>query len=289
MTSFGPSDIKSTAFSYPGIFASRFNPVEAQKVWSECLKKEKEGRHVHSYLDSHGKLGLDAKWAKDVSRTSGLMPDYESLSEVYQRLGWKILPNGRVIQPDLDELARLERKSGERKAALHRPRKPDSTPHGLSHCVSEPASAATVSTTYCTCVPVDQTRAQQAPTQRAIELIKGKHKITMRHAVADLAKAKHKARTRQVAASLAKHDVSSAGHVLRAKPLRPGNSEPPTKAVRGAHHLVRPGTALVHMALRKSSSLPGSASAKRAAQRESSRPMGCTEKVQEINSNLPRQ
>jgi len=85
MVFFGkPPDKNFAALSYPGVSGSRFNPLEANRIWGECVKKEKEGRYVHGLLDAHNKLGLDEKWAKDVSRRDGLLPDFESLRGLWQ-------------------------------------------------------------------------------------------------------------------------------------------------------------------------------------------------------------
>ena len=41
------------------------------------------------------------------------MPDYESISGVYAKLGWKVLVNGRVVPPDPERHTKRRRKSRE--------------------------------------------------------------------------------------------------------------------------------------------------------------------------------
>lgn len=112
MAYFGdPPEQKVAAFSYPGVSARNFNPVEAQKCWAVAIKREKQGRYLHGMLDAHNKLGLDEKWACDVSRRDGLLPDYESLKDVYKTLGWTVdKKSGRVFQPDLDKILKTKKK-----------------------------------------------------------------------------------------------------------------------------------------------------------------------------------
>jgi len=119
-----PPDRTKPALSYPGVSGSRFNPLEANKVWLECIKKEKEGRYVHGLLDAHNKLGLDKEWGTDVSRKDGLMPSYESLDEVYRRLHWGKTAMGRGIPPDPQKVIYGRRKSrGKRKSKSKQSRK----------------------------------------------------------------------------------------------------------------------------------------------------------------------
>jgi len=100
MGSFGaPPD--SNVLSYPGISGNRFNPVEAGRVWAECIKGEQNSGYVHRMLDTHGKLGLPQAWAQDMTRKDGLMPSYESLDEVYYMTGWKKNKFGATRQPDI--------------------------------------------------------------------------------------------------------------------------------------------------------------------------------------------
>jgi len=84
---------------YPGISAARFNPLEAGRCWAEAIKKEKELRSVHQYLDAHGKLGLPDEWAKGRRPKDDLMPGYDSIEAAYKMLGWK-QHKGRVFAPD---------------------------------------------------------------------------------------------------------------------------------------------------------------------------------------------
>lgn len=244
--------------SYPGISGTRFNPIEAQRVWGECLKKEKEGRYVHSYLDAHHKLELDEKWANDVSRGDGLMPDYESLDEVYNRLGWKVLANGRVIAPDPAKIVnRHRRKSRQRKTHPESA----STSGGLIRGVSDATLTAT-----------DKMNPDHLPTRQLAPSLRGKKD--------NLSKAKHKVhaatsghRRSDQAPSASRRESSMPGAVpvVRAKPLRAGQQDAPSAPVRGARHMVRPETAFVHAVLRKSASAPGINTAKRAVARDASR------------------
>lgn len=103
MASFGPPP-ESNVLSYPGISGNRFNPVEAGKVWAECIQMEKNSGYVHRMLDTHGKLGLHSEWACDISRKDGLMPSYESLEEVDYMIGWKKNKFGARQQPDIRHL-----------------------------------------------------------------------------------------------------------------------------------------------------------------------------------------
>jgi len=90
--------------AYPGISANRFNPLEAGRVWAECIKVEKDAGYVHRTLDGAGKLGLPRAWAQDKSRRDGLLPSYESLDEVYYMTGWKKNKVGATQQPDIRHL-----------------------------------------------------------------------------------------------------------------------------------------------------------------------------------------
>jgi hypothetical protein len=246
MCSFGkPPDSKVPAQSYPGISGSRFNPVEANKVWLECLRREKEGRYVHSYLDAHNKLGLDPEWANDVSRGDGLMPDYESLSGVYNRLGWKTLENGQVVAPDPEKLMKRRRRAQERKTSLHH------QSHGALRTEK-----------------LDEPRDRQGIQALEQDLL---HDTASKDRTRHTLKAAHKARNSRVPhramSTPAVRPKASVDPKASAKPLRAGQQEPPPQLVRGAHHMTRPTSALLHSALRRSSSVPGSNTAKRAGQR----------------------
>lgn len=271
MCSFGPPPPRDAPLSYPGISGRRFNPVEAQKVYGESLKKEKEAGYVHRVLDSLDKLGLDEEWANDVSRGDGLMPDYESLGEVYHKLGWQVLQNGRAVAPDANKLVKRRRKSREKRAALchhHKAlcphqklgstsagQKLGSTSAGLARSVSEP-NLGGVSR------KVEQRAKPPAP---SLQGKKGHGKQKAQAAAPGLSKV-----------AVASHKTGSTlgqATLVRMKPLRPGRQEAPSAPIRGARHIVRPDTALVHAVMRKSASTPGFANytAKRAAERETMR------------------
>jgi hypothetical protein len=103
MASFGPPP-ESNVLSYPGISGNRFDPVSAGKIWGEAIKREKDIGYLHRVLDQHGKLGLDERWAKDMSRKDDLMPSHGSLEDVYYMTGWKLDKYGRSQQPDIRHL-----------------------------------------------------------------------------------------------------------------------------------------------------------------------------------------
>lgn len=86
---------------FPGISGRSFDMVSAQKCWLAAIHKEKRSRSVHQFLDAHGKLGLDEKWAKDMSEKRDLLPGSAFVAGVYKKLGWVVLPSGQVVQPDV--------------------------------------------------------------------------------------------------------------------------------------------------------------------------------------------
>lgn len=110
MAAFGPPP-ESNVLSYPGISGNRFDPMSAMKVWAEVIKGEKESGYVHRMLESKGKLGLPDEWAHDLSRRDGILPNYESLDEVYYMTGWKKDKFGRSEQPDIRHLIPALRRS----------------------------------------------------------------------------------------------------------------------------------------------------------------------------------
>merc|ERR1719198_767946 len=194
------------------------------------------------------------------------MPDYESLSEVYQRLGWQVLPNGRSVGPDPYKLAKRRRKSREKKRAalcqhgkalcphgkaLCPHQKLASTAGGLAHSASEPSLA-------------DCSKKAEHKAKTPAPSLQGK-KILQ----ATKGHGKQKA---QLGAPKAGSTLGQ-GTLLRTRPLRPGQQEAPSAPVRAARHHVRPETALVHAVMRRSASAPGFAfnTAKRAAERETMR------------------
>lgn len=149
MVVFGnPPEKNLVALSYPGVSGSRFNPLEANRIWGECVHKEKEARYVHGLLDAHDKLGLDEKWGKDASRRNGLLPDYESLQEVYRRLGWKVSSLGKVIPPDPHKIIGRRRKSC-RSSSKHRRNKLQASPsEGRFFDSAVPAATPNVNSAY---------------------------------------------------------------------------------------------------------------------------------------------
>lgn len=264
MASFGPPP-ENNALSYPGISGLHFNPVEAQKVYAEGVKKEKELRYVHSYLDAYDKLGLDEAWANDVSRGAGLMPDYESLGEVYKRLGWEKLPNGRVIAPDPVKLVKPRRRKsrGPKRCSECRRLSRGQTAiadlatasAGLAQSVSAPSLAGASS----------NSRPPTASWQGA-QLLNGK-RGPMPKAKQAAPWANSSAKPNQVSSATRKASATWAA----VKPLRPGQRDAPAPQVRGARYSVLPETALVHSAMRRSASAPGFATATRAAARDAVR------------------
>lgn len=110
MASFGPPP-ESNVLSYPGISGNRFDPISAQKCWAEVIKTEQNSGYVHRMLDGHGKLGLPQAWALDRSRRDGILPNYESIDEVYYMTGWKQNKFGASQQPDIRHLIPALRKA----------------------------------------------------------------------------------------------------------------------------------------------------------------------------------
>jgi len=257
MCSFGnPPESKTPALSYPGISGKHFNPVEAQRVYAESVRKEKEGRYVHSYLDAHGKLGLDEKWANDGSRGDGLMPDYESLSGVYAQLGWQVLPSGQVIAPDPKKMVRRRNKSRERKCCTLRRQREQAA--GLTRGISEPTFGT------------GNISRKQDATKRRLPKAKLPAKVTMPQARSTSVGATA-GYTNQL--SPAAHKVSStlgaahSAHTCRLNDCGAGEKATAPAATRGARYLPTRGSSLVQAMLRKNASAPAFATSKRAAAR----------------------
>jgi len=86
---------------FPGISGSQFNAVEANKCWAQNLKREKEARATHQFLDHEGKLGLSEEWARGVWLKDDVLPGGHSLQGVYKKLGWRVnIKNGQSVQPN---------------------------------------------------------------------------------------------------------------------------------------------------------------------------------------------
>lgn len=255
MCSFGPPpESKVAPLSYPGISGKKFNPVEAQRVYAESVRKEKEGRYVHSYLDAYGKLGLDENWANDASRGDGLMPDYESLSGVYAQLGWQVLASGRVVPPDPKKIVRRGKKPKERKSAWHQ-REAGSIPSSLARSASDPSLGGSIPGKQ----SVPQRRHPKAKaTMRSREPSATAHKSNVvledSMCVEDMLKVikeKKKAKPQQFSTWWSRARQQTASPAV----------------IPSARHLPRPETLLVQAVLRKNASAPSFATSKRAAER----------------------
>jgi len=217
---------------------------------------------VHSYLDAHHKLGLDEEWANDVSRGDGLMPDYESLAGVYQRLGWNVLQNGRVIAPDPEQIVRRRKKSRERR------QRPGSASTGLPRSVSAASSTACGSST----MGGYYAKLAAPPSEQSLSANRWVGNTVVAGKKRSLPKPRQEAQVANPGCS-ASHRASSAPAV-RTRPLRPGQQDAPIEAVRGARHLRRPSTAIAQAALRRCGSAPGLNTAKRSMERRASSTCG---------------
>lgn len=253
--SFGPPP-ESNELSYPGISGKRFNPVEAQRCYAESVRKEKEGRYVHMYLDMHGKLGLDEAWANDVGRGSGIMPDYESLSGVYGQLGWKVLASGRVVPPDPKKMVKRRKKSRQKKGTYPCTcNKKETSVSGLNDSSSEPILRGTSSG------KLDALQVANKARSKASMSASGKSVCSHTSAAARKSNAAPVAPAPIGAAGVSQTLLrSTQSSVAKQKSALPG-------AVPSATYIPRAGTLLVQAVLRKNMSAPSLSTAKRPADR----------------------
>lgn len=239
MVFFGnPPDKNVTSLSYPGVSGSRFNPLEANRIWGECVKKEKEGRYVHSLLEAHHKLGLDEKWGKDASRRNGLLPDYESLQEVYSRLGWKVTSLGKVVPPDPHKRIANKRKSSH-PSSKHRRKLQHSTSAGIFFHSPVPEVKTDPNLVH----------NEASKPQRTQDEMVARGKMSRTKLREKVAAAVHSALEHECLAMLSSLDDAAA------KSLR----APPSEHVHGAQYIPR-----TQNSMRKHSSVPIFATARRA-------------------------
>lgn len=236
---------------------------------------------MHSYLDSHNKLGLDEEWANDVSRGDGLMPDYESLAGVYKRLGWIKQENGRVIAPDQAKMEAKQKRSRQRKAAqCQASRAPSSkapsVATGTARSMSDPTllPAALLQLHGSQAKQAVSSSKQSLPRQnlpcrscRALPNtepnVKDGAPLSPRTWPEPMDKnTMHYTHTSHMSAAVQGNSATairpSSAPAIRQKPLRASQRERPSAPIRGAYHLVRPETAQVHSVMSRCASAPRS-------------------------------
>lgn len=92
-----PPDPKNPPNAYPGISAKKFNPLEAQRCYSEAIAKEKDFRSMHQMLSM--KRNLPAFLGERPGRRKvDMIPGYGSLLETYETLGYGYNLAGRLEQ-----------------------------------------------------------------------------------------------------------------------------------------------------------------------------------------------
>merc|ERR1712192_64877 len=176
---------------------------------------------------------------KDVSRRDGLLPDYESLQEVYSRLGWKIASTGRVIPPDPHKLLAGKRKS-RHPSSKHRRKLQTSSSDGLLLHRAEPILKAEFKS-----APHERTKPQQAQGKTAV-----RNKISRTMLREKVATAVHAALEQECLAMLSSLGEKSSKRMDE------------TPHVPSAQYMP-----IAQSSLRKQSSAPNFATAKRAQER----------------------
>mmetsp|Transcript_93314 Transcript_93314/g.179409 ORF Transcript_93314/g.179409 Transcript_93314/m.179409 type:complete len:294 (-) Transcript_93314:152-1033(-) len=104
---------------YPGVSATRFDPIGAMQAYGDVLWKDKMSRHQHQMLGP--KVQHDPATHSD-DAIGDLLPSKKSIDSVYERMGFSWHPStGNPVPPVLEQ---------QQKSPVKRPRQPNRSTDG---------------------------------------------------------------------------------------------------------------------------------------------------------------